>query len=181
MQYGTGEPKEEELPPPPPPSHPFSPAASSAAASTAISSLSPFRPRVGDRGPSFPTAKRGAIRRQVEKWHCEREDAIKGRGLPMVRGKILSNQTSSVCGKQESAQRGIFANPSQRGNDISAVHGKSQSIMRDEMERGCLLKKHVFLLFWLSRVMVFGLVNVLSVPCPCPWGETRLHLLLTLF
>ncbi len=45
------------------------------------------------------------------------------------------------------------------------------------MERGCLLK--TFLLFSLSRVMVFGLVNVLSVPCP--WGETRLHLLPTLF
>ncbi len=63
--------------------------------------------------------------------------------------------------------------------------------MRDETERGCLLKTflkvqvqavHVCFLyfFWLSRVMVFGLANVLSVSSPY-WGETQLLLLLTLF
>ncbi len=46
------------------------------------------------------------------------------RGLPTVRGKKLNIQKSSLRGKQKSAQCGISADPSQRGNDISAVHGK---------------------------------------------------------
>ena len=49
-------------------------------------------------------------------------------GLPRVRGKFLNIQKSSVRGKQNFAQRGIFTDPSQHGNDISAVCGKNQSI-----------------------------------------------------
>ena len=45
-------------------------------------------------------------------------------GLPTVRGKKFSYQKSAVRGKQESAQRGIFAGFSQRGNHVSAVRGK---------------------------------------------------------
>ncbi len=48
-------------------------------------------------------------------------------GLPTVRGKFINKQKSSVRGKQNFAQRGIFADPSQRGNDILAVCGKNQS------------------------------------------------------
>ena len=92
-------------------------------------------------------------------------------GLPTVRGKILRNQTSSVCGKQESAQRGIFANPSQRGNDISAVRGKSQSIMRDEMERGCLLKKHIFYFFGFQGSWFLALSMYFLSPVPVPGGK----------
>ncbi len=46
-------------------------------------------------------------------------------GLPTVRGKNKSCQKSAVRGKQKSPQCGIFTGPSQGGNDISAVCGKS--------------------------------------------------------
>ncbi len=48
-------------------------------------------------------------------------------GLPTIRGKKLKDQKSSVRGKQKFAQSGIFVDSSQRGNNISAVCGKSQS------------------------------------------------------
>ncbi len=53
------------------------------------------------------------------------EIIVRDVGLPTVRGKKFSYQKSAVRGKQKSALRGIFAVLSQRGNNISAVHGKS--------------------------------------------------------
>ncbi len=57
-------------------------------------------------------------------------------GLPTVRGKNTNCQKSSVRGKLMSAQRGIFARPSQRRNDISAVHGNVTPRLRDGLPVG---------------------------------------------
>ena len=55
-------------------------------------------------------------------------------GSPTVRGKNINCQKSAVRGKQESAQCGIFADPSQQGKAISAVHGKSRIVFMQKVE-----------------------------------------------
>ncbi len=55
-------------------------------------------------------------------------------GLPTVRGKNKNCQKSSIRGKLMSAQRGIFARPSQCGNDISAVRGKFSPRLREGLQ-----------------------------------------------
>ena len=105
----------------PPPSHPFSPAASSAAASTAISSLSPFRPRVGDRGPSFPTAKRGAIRRQVENGTAIEKMLLKGE----ARFPLLFVVLVLLCPRRRHVRR-PFNNIFARNEDWPGAHSAAR-------------------------------------------------------